>query len=502
MITQSEEAALNRAIAAARANPLVALALTPAKLAEAEARIRHAAREGMTRAEATRIHAALDTPEERADVRTKATALLGKSDAEVIAWATHRLMKAAFLTQPAKPVPAVTITAAQRMLRAMCFMAAPTFNWAAQPNVDEILDAILASGIDGPSMELGGMYAVHEYNGKPTKRDIGEIYDEQIEALEPWVAGCRVRELMIHLVCSNTNQKQIDKRTDAYWRERMRQLALRYGYQNILYLPASETDKRMRATAREAFASGLRAGGVPKSHLIGYGSAKWGAYHETHKQRGQVPRGGRFTISVNDNAPGIKDVYGPKWQSGGEPIPANITDLGREYREKKVSGALFSFGLEFDFIGLDALAKGWGAVATGNPVTGNGDAIDISNVRNLGTHSNIKVQKLPVTKMLRRAYIKGRSMYFDYDKTGWKPKDGELAVRNYLFWRQGNEIVGGMFEWSQDGREARGLKNVFDGYLSKMQPPSGTKVWACIADCPTDRTATQRSNVVDAGLWP
>lgn len=130
------------------------------------------------------------------------------------------------------------------------------------------------------------------------------------------------------------------------------------------------------------------------------------------------------------------------------------------------------------------------------------DAIDISSVRNLGTHANIKVQKLPVTRTLRRAYIKGDSLCYEYSPTGWKDKGGGLAVRNYIFWMSGGQLVGGHFEWSQDGRVSRGLKNIRNGYLSDMKPASGDRIWACIADCPSDRTATQRSNVVDAGRWP
>lgn len=274
--------------------------------------------------------------------------------------------------QPPAPPPAVSVPWSDRIRGQLCFMAAPSYLWHRQSDaeVERILDAIQAAGLDGPSFDFAGEWLLSQYKDRGPdisanpEPDARRVYRELFYKFAAWDTGIRQRGLVAHIAFLNSNGHLADDRPDDDWTALAQEFVQRFGPSNKIVLPLSETDSRTRPSVGAAIYKGLRAAGLPSDQLIGYGDSKWGRYTETHKGRGKVPSGNATLLVVNDNGPAIADLYGSDWVAGGTSNPARIEEFARECRRKGVSCAVYSFGRTFDFSGCAAAGRGWGKAAT------------------------------------------------------------------------------------------------------------------------------------------
>lgn len=269
---------------------------------------------------------------------------------------------------PPAPVPAVTWE--QRLAKPMLFFSGPNYFWHDIPagEVPKILDAILAAGLTGPSIEFGGDFIADEYNGqKPTGLNVMEVYAARIAKWAVWEQGLRARGLVAHIAFLNSNQSAANKATDAQWTNMAARFTAEHGTRNKIVLALSEDDDRTRSSIRGAITKGLQ---FPAAQLITH-DGKGGTIREEHHSRQRIVTGkGHRFLNVTDNRDAIADLYGSKWTSGGTPNLANIQDFAARIRAGGVSGAVYSFSTTFDFAGLAAASKGW--KAAGGEVPGVG----------------------------------------------------------------------------------------------------------------------------------
>jgi len=119
--------------------------------------------------------------------------------------------------------------------------------------------------------------------------------------------------------------------------------------------------------------------------------------------------------------------------------------------------------------------------------------IDLSKVKWLGkNYAGCKLQD----GILKSASINGGTIHTSYNPYSWPVKfvktDCDAIV--CLFYRQGNEIVGGKFDWwRKGGQSSKGLENVIHKkYGGHSMPVKGTDCWEMIVS--TDEKL--RSNIV------
>lgn len=135
------------------------------------------------------------------------------------------------------------------------------------------------------------------------------------------------------------------------------------------------------------------------------------------------------------------------------------------------------------------------------PPSVSGDAIDISGATLLGPH-RVKGNpaKARVTVNLKSAKMENGKMWLEYGSVpNWPNADGEpgCSGRNYIFWKAGDVLRGGHWEWQTNGRRDRGLKNIYNGYLGEV-PPKHAPCWTVTVR----NNMSERSNVVACGAWP
>lgn len=459
-IDEATSNAVERMVAAARVHPLVVV-LAGDAVAKGEADLRAAMVAGLTVDQAKDIRAGLDTQAER----ERAVALLrmiGSDDdiVRVLSWVLSESRRV-LASAPANPsVPSTGPPWQSRITRQMLFFSAPNYYWPekSQAEVDAALDAILASGLDGPSVEFGGMFVADEYNHIRGDANVSDIYAQRLDQWAATDAGLRKRGLVAHIAFLNSNQSYANKISDAAWQEIARKWASRYGSENKLVLPLSEDDSRTRSSIGTAIYKGLLAGGFPRSQLISM-SGSWGDWIETHNGRGKVPSGKNYrTIVVNDNGPSIGDLYGGDWRNGGKPNLANIEGYATELRARRCSGAVYSFGKVFDFDGLSAAARGWKAAAPSAPGSVAADAVALDRLHPGGSEASWK--GWPVVCQITKVERVSRSqLRFTFSpRPAWKSDGGSKGINsNWSMFRADGS--GGTFEYSVTTDPARDTRD-------------------------------------------
>lgn len=131
-----------------------------------------------------------------------------------------------------------------------------------------------------------------------------------------------------------------------------------------------------------------------------------------------------------------------------------------------------------------------------------GDEIDISNSESLGPHSGKAAQKATVTRKMHSCSIRGGNVQMSFDPLGWSTtsmKGKRVDGGVYLFWEQGGQVVGGLFDWHGVGQTSKTLGNVYgENYLGR-RPPTGATVYFAIVSLDVQ----QRTNVKRCSTpWP
>lgn len=132
------------------------------------------------------------------------------------------------------------------------------------------------------------------------------------------------------------------------------------------------------------------------------------------------------------------------------------------------------------------------------------DAIDISKAQLFGTHARVNPTKAAVTRDLHSSDVEkgGGAVRLSFEALRWgtqSMKGKTVDGRVYLYWQEGEQVLGGHFDWHGQGQSVKTLDNVWGGYLEGRKPPSGARVWFCI----TDLECHERTQVVESkSRWP
>ena len=108
------------------------------------------------------------------------------------------------------------------------------------------------------------------------------------------------------------------------------------------------------------------------------------------------------------------------------------------------------------------------------------DELDVSGAITYGTHADFKPQNAQPTQILYKSDIASGKVYLDFQPlTGW-PLDNGTDGGVCIFWYEGGNVVGGMFDWHGVGQTIKLLENIYGGYLAGHVPKHGDTVWFCI----------------------
>jgi hypothetical protein len=130
------------------------------------------------------------------------------------------------------------------------------------------------------------------------------------------------------------------------------------------------------------------------------------------------------------------------------------------------------------------------------------DAISISGAKLLGPHKNVDPAKARITDVLANVTLSENGMTLDYVARDWPDNDsgigGNIDGRVYMYWMDGDGLVGGHFDWKRPDAKSRDFKNIRTGYLDGRKPPVGSDVYIVLVTNKGDR----RTNVIKAdGVW-
>lgn len=405
------------------------------------------------------------------------------------------------------PIVAPSIPWQDRLKRQFVLVSAPDYFW---PNLsaaerERWLNAVAASGVDGLGFELGGPEgAINYIKGQNPQPDYDKRERELFRAFEPWIEGIRARGLIASVKFWNANGNA-SGRSASWWKDHSKAFVKRFGSDNIIALPGNERDSATSDDRRKAIYLGFIEAGFPKSQLIGYDSKReYGhdlGYVETHPQKSNMSdmKGSdRTHINCGDSRPAISYRYSD-WLKldgvGGQPKPKEIEDAASRAKKRGTSYIDYGFRQVPDYVGLAAVAKGWG-LSPGTlpppvPQPGTGDAIDISRLDILQNKHKVNLAAIPITKTLTRATIANGHVDTAPGISGWGGSYGEKLARGHIYWMDGGKLVGGHFDWYKDNQTHKTLKNIPEGYLGR-KPPKGATVYFCMVS----NDARQRTNLV------
>lgn len=129
------------------------------------------------------------------------------------------------------------------------------------------------------------------------------------------------------------------------------------------------------------------------------------------------------------------------------------------------------------------------------PAADPSDDLNLSDVTNfiLPSTPGVSPDELrgaKVTARIRSASTNGTMLYTSYDPYRYPSRDGLDAVC-YFFYRSGNTIMGGKFDWWRaGGQPGKTLENVHHGYGGHRMPARGTECWTMFSSL----DGSQRSN--------
>ena len=163
----------------------------------------------------------------------------------------------------------------------------------------------------------------------------------------------------------------------------------------------------------------------------------------------------------------------------------------------------------FQQLEIAGLAVFVSSVTTTNAVNGGGgsvrpssaDAVDMSHATMLGTHSRTPAGTLPITRKLISAQIANGKVSWTCENQWTQPSGiGGWAM---IFWKSGDQLIGGIFDAFGNGQTAKGLENIYGGYLDGKQPAPGQAVYLVLGTPgETKSEPTERSNLILCeGTW-
>lgn len=130
------------------------------------------------------------------------------------------------------------------------------------------------------------------------------------------------------------------------------------------------------------------------------------------------------------------------------------------------------------------------------PAVDGRDQLDISNAKSLGTHAGKSAQNAAITRTLYAASKEGDHVSLSFDPLNWPTEGSGKKVDGgvWMFWIEGSEVVGGLFDFHGVGQTSKTLENIYGGYLSGKKPASGAPIWFAIVSL----DGSERTNVAQS----
>jgi hypothetical protein len=130
------------------------------------------------------------------------------------------------------------------------------------------------------------------------------------------------------------------------------------------------------------------------------------------------------------------------------------------------------------------------------PSTNYYDQLDISGAVLLGPHKGKPIKRAAVTRVLTKADKTGDTVHMSFHSLNWPSTGSGKRIDGgcYIFWYNGSQLYGGLFDWHGVGQTVKTLGNIPGGYLDGQQPPNGATIWFCILNLDsTERTTVTQS---------
>lgn len=141
----------------------------------------------------------------------------------------------------------------------------------------------------------------------------------------------------------------------------------------------------------------------------------------------------------------------------------------------------------------DSAAK---SIPAPTPAVDGRDQLDISGAKSLGTHAGISAQNAAITRTLYAASKEGDNVSLSFEPLNWPTQGGGKKVDGgvWLFWVEGSQVVGGLFDFHGVGQTSKTLENVYGGYLSGKKPAKGQTIYFALVSL----DGKQRTNVAQS----
>lgn len=527
-MTQSENAALERLIAATLKHPL-ALVFSSAQREKAVADVRRIARDGLTRREAVRVVEIVSNKSDRAKIESVLNTLGSSEDTLIVLrWLVNDASRALSATEPDVQLP--TTPTSDFTLPWLCLPITCGF-YADRDNLDATLVSVakLAAkhgvvGQLGVDIEItGDLIRI----AKSVEELFALIWERCTFVSDHVIPRCA--QLAIPAKINGGNSNDFGKGFANVWKDTPKNRAAfvdlhkRFAERLVMWSPMilaqaiAETDSSMSADFRRACQKAWTDAGFPKSRMAAENSEGGAAFNEIHiKIPGGVTAGKRDYVST-DNDKGI-----PAHFDGGGPLAAYIPRVDAclksavQYAKSGTPFSLYHRVLTLEIISqLDKydqivggvrnhlrLASGSTSTSPDTGTTGGSadDVIPVSEITIIGNNKK-DPKKAAVTRKLHSASISGNKISFKTDPLNWptqtgnngKTTDGGLV----LIWRDGDGYIGGWFDHHGVNQTVKGLENITGGYIDKRQPQKGAKCYIYLISY----DGKQRTNIVEAGKW-
>lgn len=120
------------------------------------------------------------------------------------------------------------------------------------------------------------------------------------------------------------------------------------------------------------------------------------------------------------------------------------------------------------------------------------DDLDISQAITLD-HNQRPAQNAAITRQLHSANKEGGEVVLSFDSLDW-PRQGKVDGGVYIYWKSGDVVQGGLFDFHGVGQTVKTLDNIPGGYLGGKKPAPGQEIFFCIVNLDgSERTNVKKS---------
>lgn len=519
-MTQSENAALERLIAAALEHPL-ALVFSPSQREKAVADVRPIARHGPTRREAVRVVEIVSNKSDRAKIEAVLNTLGSNEDALIVLrWLVNDAQRALSVTEPDVVLP--TTPTSDFTLPWLCLPITCGF-YADRQNLDATLVSVakLAAkhGVGGRlGVDIEGTGDL--IHAAKTADELFALIRERFNFIaDVVVPRCVQLGLPVKITVGNSND--FGKGFQGAWRDTAQNRAAyidlhkRFAEKMVMWSQAiivqaiAETDSSMASDFRRACQKAWTDAGFPKSRMAAENREGGATFNEIHIKTPAGAKAGKNDYISTDNDKGIPAHF----ESGGpfeayKPKVDACLKSAVQYAKSQTPFSLYHRVTTLEIISqldrYDGIVRGVaphlsaGAITPAPNVAH--DSISADEINIIGKH-RMNPAKAKITATLKSASIGGGKATFKFDELRWPTQTGSNGKTTdggcILIWQEGGGYIGGWWDHHGLGQTSKTLSNVTGGYIDKRQPPKGATCYIYLISY----DGTQRTNIVEAGPW-